>query len=56
MDFAINRHLGRLLRPDGHLTATQCLTNLAADPDIAKHFEGPRDRGTEGPRGRGVKE
>ncbi|MCP4251342.1 MAG: hypothetical protein GY778_30265 [bacterium] len=41
MDFAINRHLGRLLRADGVLTADQCLANLAADPDIAKHFEMP---------------
>ena len=38
MDVAINRHLRSLLRDVDPVSPVECLTRLAADPDITKHF------------------
>ena len=44
MDYAINRHLAALVRPDNPTTPARCLTDLAADQDIAGHFATAGDR------------
>ena len=39
MDYAVNRHLAKLLRRDDPVTPRQCLADLAADRRIAEHFQ-----------------
>jgi len=39
LDHAINRHLARLLRGSKAISPGQCLSDLAADRDIVRHFD-----------------